>query len=523
MRYQNIHSRLLRSPRLMVVMLVLILAPVNIAENSDKPDEQILSELRLLNCETKGLHSLIMVSCDDKGLTSVPTGLPLKSLFELALPNNALTAFPCMALPYLNRLKLTNNKIAYFPWKCLKNIPNLAHLDLSHNQISCVNLFQAYVPLLRKIDLSHNSLTSLSLCDLGFGKSNVVQYDAVLGGNPFHCDCRIAWIIDIAKLTEACRYAASQTCENLYESNSLAVHMYKDPPLFRCSSPSDHKGAGLFTIDISRCLFLDETGRTVVNTDTCSPERFCPNESTDLPVSTALTLSLLPSEIIQAEIHNISQKDAQNGTMALSQVASSTAKFELTEEVEKTSLFNLVEQTSGKTHGVSVTEVSVSETIGAEEPPPKFSILTAPGWALTVLIVGAIVVFCGTLLAVYAAVFKNKLGKNVSHGNVNNTATGQAVNNISALDPQVEINDAYGHENSRDVSKREADSNGIYETIPDDDKSEAYAMSPYVFDVPQYGIVDMKTNGKVSGKGTEGTGSHDVENSEHIYGNGEVL
>ncbi|KAI8501094.1 hypothetical protein Bbelb_211890 [Branchiostoma belcheri] len=124
---------------MLVVQILTVFAVVVARESSDTG----LSKLLSLGCDVEFYSSLGRVSkltCDNKGLVNVPNEVPTE-VYDLILPNNALTTFPCAELDYLKTINLRNNSISHFSWKCLKKLPNLSELDLSQNQIFCVNLF----------------------------------------------------------------------------------------------------------------------------------------------------------------------------------------------------------------------------------------------------------------------------------------------------------------------------------------------------------------------------------------------
>ncbi|KAI8487126.1 hypothetical protein Bbelb_351960 [Branchiostoma belcheri] len=93
--------------------------------------------------------------CRSKGLTSPPVELP-QHIFELDLSNNSISSPPCLHLPKLYKLVLRNNRIAHFHRECLKRMPLLAEIDLSYNNLSCIDIFY-------DISFKKGKFTSLSV------------------------------------------------------------------------------------------------------------------------------------------------------------------------------------------------------------------------------------------------------------------------------------------------------------------------------------------------------------------------
>eukprot|EP00058_Branchiostoma_floridae_P007826 XP_002593314.1 hypothetical protein BRAFLDRAFT_83862 [Branchiostoma floridae] len=186
--------------------------------------------------------------------------------------------------------------------------------------------------------------------------------------------------------------------------------------------------------------------------------------------------------------------------MSPNQVATSTARFEVTEEVEKAHF----EQTTGKAKSE---HSAVSQSI-VKTPQPS---IAASGWTLTIvgMIVGvAVLVGAALILAVCLGILRKRAGKNVS---------GQAVtlNDLATTSQNTQANNYNGQETSCNGLKSDPDSDNMYEVIPED---AAYAASSYVFDVPQYDMVEIENSGEVK---NDGVGSHDeIEDSENIYENG---
>ncbi|XP_019615659.1 PREDICTED: uncharacterized protein LOC109463327 [Branchiostoma belcheri] len=255
----------------MLIVLVLLLVPLSIAGQA--LEHALVSKLQLQGCEVRFLDKVLIsinsITCNNTGLKSVPQNIPT-SLFELLLPNNAITIFPCAGLGQLYSLNLRNNSISYVAWKCLKNMQSLAYLDLSYNQIFCLNLYpvKTFLANLRKIDLSYNKMKVIPVCDLGINtmsaKERYVHYEVALEGNPFNCGCKMAWLVDVAILAERCRLHQLQYlwCVNFLNDNPFAREMLKDQSLFRCKSPPELENVELYTLNISMCYTWNEADRS---------------------------------------------------------------------------------------------------------------------------------------------------------------------------------------------------------------------------------------------------------------------
>ena len=170
-----------------------------------------LSQLDLSGCGVRnisaeafrGLNQLRKLKLHDNLLSAVPTQSwsSLTHLESLTLGQNNISAIGANAFAGLGRLKqLDINDAAQLTTidaEALLANRELAELELS----SCKRLtqlpdgFLARSVNLRQLVLRDNGLTSLS--DKIWGGSGPGQYQLVdLGGNPFHCDCKLLWLRD---------------------------------------------------------------------------------------------------------------------------------------------------------------------------------------------------------------------------------------------------------------------------------------------------------------------------------------
>ncbi|XP_078692280.1 uncharacterized protein LOC144922394 [Branchiostoma floridae x Branchiostoma belcheri] len=389
----------------MLVVLVLLLVPLSIAGQA--LEHALVSKLQLQGCEVRFLDKVLIsinsITCNNTGLKSVPQNIPT-SLFELLLPNNAITIFPCAGLGQLYSLNLRNNSISYVAWKCLKNMQSLAYLDLSYNQIFCLNLYpvKTFLANLRKIDLSYNKMKVIPVCDLGINtmsaKERYVHYEVALEGNPFNCGCKMAWLVDVAIVAERCRLNQLQYlwCVNFLNDNPFAREMLKDQSLFRCKSPPELENVELYTLNISMCYTWNEADRSYklmglhnacplnypcpktdiyhyrlnVNTSTA----LSPTSSSKYSSNTPLDPKLQQTKI--CEIENTSTAtsatltDAKKATMASSHVKSSPAVLTeicANDVTEVTQVTNMTEPTESLDMTKEARVVKMTEMTQAQD------------------------------------------------------------------------------------------------------------------------------------------------------------
>ncbi|XP_058037309.1 platelet glycoprotein Ib alpha chain isoform X2 [Ahaetulla prasina] len=154
-------------PRKRLPMLQGLLAPLLLAASvavvgAMPSPEQCKSEMNKIK-------DLLEMSCVDKGLTNIPSGLP-KDTGILLLASNQLAKVALASfqhLPQLSELDLSNNSL-----KALETgstLPELKQLLLSHNGLESLPAFPG-LPSLRRLALGHNQLSQLpegSFRDLG--------------------------------------------------------------------------------------------------------------------------------------------------------------------------------------------------------------------------------------------------------------------------------------------------------------------------------------------------------------------
>ncbi|XP_028974028.2 slit homolog 2 protein isoform X11 [Esox lucius] len=155
-----------------------------------------------------------VVRCSNKGLSSLPKGLP-KDTTELYLDGNQFTQVPVELsnFKHLTLIDLSNNQISTLSNHSLNNMTELLTLILSYNRLRCIPV-RAFDGLksLRLLSLHGNDI---SVIPEGAFKDLASLSHLALGANPLHCDCRMQWLSDWVKSG------------------------YKEPGIARCAGPGD--------------------------------------------------------------------------------------------------------------------------------------------------------------------------------------------------------------------------------------------------------------------------------------------
>ncbi|XP_066477687.1 carboxypeptidase N subunit 2 [Tiliqua scincoides] len=154
-----------------------------------------------------------------------PPSLP--SLAVLNLASNQLAELPEGLLdgtPHLTKLSLASNQLQQLPERFFGQLSKLSTLLLSHNRLHSLpsGVFQG-LPALTRLDLAHNSLTvlpregfanltGLEVLDIahnhlrvlpeGIFDANELLHQVSLKGNPWACDCRLAYLAKWLQDTE---------------------------------------------------------------------------------------------------------------------------------------------------------------------------------------------------------------------------------------------------------------------------------------------------------------------------------
>uniref|UniRef100_H2LMF8 Slit homolog 2 (Drosophila) n=1 Tax=Oryzias latipes TaxID=8090 RepID=H2LMF8_ORYLA len=156
-----------------------------------------------------------VVRCSNKGLTTLPKGLP-KETTELYLDGNHFTQVP-VELSNYKHLTLIRTFKNMLPQKFLKvSMPTClfrVQRILSYNRLRCIPV-RAFDGLksLRLLSLHGNDI---SLIPEGAFKDLSSLSHLALGANPLYCDCHMQWLSDWVKSG------------------------YKEPGIARCAGPGD--------------------------------------------------------------------------------------------------------------------------------------------------------------------------------------------------------------------------------------------------------------------------------------------
>uniref|UniRef100_A0A3Q0S275 Slit homolog 2 (Drosophila) n=1 Tax=Amphilophus citrinellus TaxID=61819 RepID=A0A3Q0S275_AMPCI len=178
----------------------------------DGNDENSCSPVLRCPAECSCLDTV--VRCSNKGLTTLPRGLP-KETTELYLDGNHFTQVPMELSNYkhLTLIDLSNNQISTLSNHSLSNMSELLTLILSYNRLRCIpeRAFDG-LKSLRLLSLHGNDI---SLIPEGAFKDLSSLSHLALGANPLYCDCHMQWLSDWVKSG------------------------YKEPGIARCAGPGD--------------------------------------------------------------------------------------------------------------------------------------------------------------------------------------------------------------------------------------------------------------------------------------------
>uniref|UniRef100_A0A8D3DKB4 Slit homolog 2 (Drosophila) n=1 Tax=Scophthalmus maximus TaxID=52904 RepID=A0A8D3DKB4_SCOMX len=195
----------------------------------DGNDENSCSPVLRCPAECSCLDTV--VRCSNKGLTTLPKGLP-KETTELDLSNNQIST-------------LSNHS--------LSNMSELLTLILSYNRLRCIPV-RAFDGLksLRLLSLHGNDI---SLIPEGAFKDLSSLSHLALGANPLYCDCHMQWLSDWVKSG------------------------YKEPGIARCTGPGDMTDKLLLTTPSKKFTC---TGRHTLIQAKCDPclSNPCKNDGT---------------------------------------------------------------------------------------------------------------------------------------------------------------------------------------------------------------------------------------------------
>uniref|UniRef100_A0A8C0GU46 LRRCT domain-containing protein n=1 Tax=Chelonoidis abingdonii TaxID=106734 RepID=A0A8C0GU46_CHEAB len=219
----------------------------------------LLSTNRLASVSTASLQhlpALAELDLSGNALGVLHTEAPLLLLQELILSHNALELLPTLqGLPALTRLTLAHNNISELLPGAFRDVGNLTELNLRGNRLRTLpeEAFEGLAEL-KDLDLSDNALEKLprgllaglelntlwlsgnqlrTLPSGFFPEGHMFAY-VYLAGNPWRCDCGLAylqaWIVD----NDISIYIQELSSDGLLTEN--------DPQSPVCDSPLKHHG-----------------------------------------------------------------------------------------------------------------------------------------------------------------------------------------------------------------------------------------------------------------------------------------
>ncbi|XP_044868872.1 slit homolog 2 protein-like isoform X3 [Mauremys mutica] len=219
----------------------------------------LLSANRLASVSTASfqhLRELAELDLSGNALGALLTGALLPSLQELILSHNALEVLPTLqGLPALTRLTLAHNNITELLPGAFRDVGKLTELNLRGNRLRTLpdEAFEG-LAMLKDLDLSDNALEELprgllaglelntlwlsgnqlrTLPSGFFPEGHMFAY-VYLAGNPWRCDCGLAYLRDWIVDNDISIYIQEQRTDGLLTENN--------PRSPVCDAPLRHHG-----------------------------------------------------------------------------------------------------------------------------------------------------------------------------------------------------------------------------------------------------------------------------------------
>ncbi|KAM7163183.1 uncharacterized protein RBU57_009009 isoform 1-T1 [Macrochelys suwanniensis] len=268
----------------------------------------LLSTNRLASVSTASfqhLPELAELDLSGNGLGVLHTGSPLPLLQELVLSHNALGVLPTLqGLPALTRLALAHNNISGLVPGAFRAVGKLKELNLRGNQLQTLpeEAFEGLAGL-KDLDLSDNALDELpqgllagleletlrlsgnqlrTLPSGFFPEGHVFAY-VFLAGNPWRCDCGLAYLRRWIEDNDNSIYMQEQRSDGLLIEN--------DPRSPVCDAPLRHRGSPV--IDLQQAC--GKSGDRDPNIDGTTIEEGTPVPSTTVPSTTLPPTTPVPT------------------------------------------------------------------------------------------------------------------------------------------------------------------------------------------------------------------------------------
>ncbi|KAM7163241.1 platelet glycoprotein Ib alpha chain-like [Macrochelys suwanniensis] len=258
----------------------------------------LLSTNRLASVSTASfqhLPELAELDLSGNGLGALHTGPPLPLLQVLVLSHNALGVLPTLqGLPALTRLALAHNNISGLVPGAFRAVGQLKVLNLRGNQLQTLpeEAFEG-VAGLKDLDLSDNALDELpqgllagleletlrlsgnqlrTLSSGFFPEGHVFAY-VFLAGNPWRCDCGLAYLRGWIADNDFSVYIQEQRSDGLLIKNN--------PRSPVCDAPLRHRGSPV--VDLQQAC--GKAGDAGLDIDGTVTEEGIPVPSTTVPSS----------------------------------------------------------------------------------------------------------------------------------------------------------------------------------------------------------------------------------------------
>uniref|UniRef100_A0A8C5RIS0 LRRCT domain-containing protein n=1 Tax=Laticauda laticaudata TaxID=8630 RepID=A0A8C5RIS0_LATLA len=214
------------------------LAKVDLASFQHLPE---LSDLDLLKTLEIGapLPQLKLLLLSHNGLESLPAFPGLPGLKVLALGHNQLSQLPeggFRGLEQLDELQLQGNQLQSLPGRAFEGLEELKDLDLSDNRLESVP--PELLSKLSNLNILRLERNRLERLPDGFFSEAAVYVFVYLVGNPWRCDCQLAYLRDWIVENEHTVYTRTTVQENGSDKEVTE----NEPLRVICQAPPREKG-----------------------------------------------------------------------------------------------------------------------------------------------------------------------------------------------------------------------------------------------------------------------------------------